>query len=233
MDLKHLLGASALSLLAANSVQAAQISVTLTNLTGGMHFTPRLLVAHTADVDMFEVGSPASTGLATIAEGGDVSVLAGALDATPDNNSHETFGGLLAPATVSAVYTFETDDHPYLSMASMLLPTNDAFVGLDSWAIPTTPGTYHVYLNAYDAGTEANDEIVNGGGALGAPGIPAAPGGDAGTGGTGVTATEANTVVHIHRGQLGDNDPNGGVSDVDSSVHRWLNPVARLTITIN
>lgn len=232
MQLKRALGATTLTLLAA-SASAAEISVTLTNLTGGMHFTPRLLVAHSGDVDLFEVGSPASTGLATIAEGGDTSVLAGDLDAMPGTNTHQTFGGLLEPATVSAVYSFDTGDFPYLSMASMLLPTNDAFVGLDSWVIPTSPGTYTINLNAYDAGTEANDEIVNGGGALGTAGIPAAPGGNAGTGATGVTATEANNNVHIHRGQLGDNDPNGGRSDVDSSIHRWLNPVARLTVTIN
>lgn len=233
MQLKKIMGASALSMMAISSASAVEISVTLTNLTGGMHFTPRLLVAHTADVDMFEVGTQASEGLATIAEGGDTSVLADALDAAPTTNTHQTFGGLLAPATVSAVYTFETNDLPYLSMATMLLPTNDAFAGLDSWEIPTTPGTYTINLNAYDAGSEANDEIVNGGGALGVAGIPAAPGGDAGTGGTGVTATEANSTVHIHRGQIGDSDPNGGISDVDSSIHRWLNPVARLTVTIN
>ncbi|MEM7208820.1 MAG: spondin domain-containing protein [Pseudomonadota bacterium] len=215
------------------AAQAVEISVTLTNLTGGMYFTPRLLVAHTSAVDMFEVGTAASTGLATIAEGGDTSVLGAALDATPDNNRHQSFGGLLAPATVSAVYSFETDDHPYLSMAAMLLPTNDAFVGLDSWVIPTEPGTYTINLNAYDAGTEANDEIVNGGGALGVPGIPVDPGGNAGTGGTGVTATEANNTVHIHRGNIGDDNPTGGASDVSNSVHRWLNPVARLTVTIN
>ncbi|MEM7294482.1 MAG: spondin domain-containing protein [Pseudomonadota bacterium] len=174
-----------------------------------------------------------STGLATLAEGGNTSVLGGELDASPGTNRHQTFGGMLAPATVSAVYTFETDDYPYLSMAAMLLPTNDGFVGLDSWVIPTTPGTYTINLNAYDAGSEANDEIINGGGALGMPGIPVDPGGNNGTGATGVTATEANTTVHIHRGNIGDDNPTGGVSDANNTVHRWLNPVARLIVTIN
>ena len=36
----------------------------------------------------------------------------------------------------------------------MLIPTNDAFVGMDSIEIPTEPGTYTYYLNAYDAGTD-------------------------------------------------------------------------------
>ena len=121
-----------------------------------------------------------------------------------------------------------------LSLVAMILPTNDGFVGLDSLVIPQTPGTYTYYLNAYDAGTEANDELVVGGagGAPGTPGIPADPGGHAGINGTGVTATEGNRMVHIHRGALGDTDGNGGISDLDSTVHRWLNPVAKLVIDV-
>jgi hypothetical protein len=38
--------------------------------------------------------------------------------------------------------------------------------------------------------------------------------------------------VHIHPGLLGDTDPNGGISDVDSRIHRWLNPVAALIVTV-
>ncbi|MEM7292155.1 MAG: spondin domain-containing protein, partial [Pseudomonadota bacterium] len=121
MHLKKLTGAAALALAMSGTAQAVEISVTLTNLTSGIYFTPRLLVAHTNAVDMFEVGTAASTGLATLAEGGNTSVLGGELDASPGTNRHQTFGGMLAPATVSAVYTFETDDHPYLSMAAMLL----------------------------------------------------------------------------------------------------------------
>ena len=114
----------------------------------------------------------------------------------------------------------------------MMLPTNDGFIGLNSYKIPTEAGTYTVNINGYDAGTEANDEIVNGGGAAGTPGIPAAPGGDAGSGGTGAAGADTNPTVHIHRGVLGDTDATGGTSDLDSRIHRWLNPVARVTITV-
>ena len=55
----------------------------------------------------------------------------------------------------------------HLSIVAMLLPTNDGFVGLDALQIPRWRGTYTYYLNGYDAGTEANDEIINGGGAPG------------------------------------------------------------------
>jgi len=256
MKLKLLPTAAAVTLLMSGAAQAVEITVSITNLTQGMHFTPRLLISHTANVDLFEPGTPASDGLTRIAEGGDTSVSQAALtDAFPNDQAHQQFGGLLAPATTSAPYTFETNDHPLLSMAAMLVPTNDAFVGLDSWTIPTTPGTYTINLNAYDSGTEANDEINSsnsaltgpGGSALGgapdAPGMATPPPTQAalGSGGTGV-AIQANGGVlanegaegnvHIHRNTLGDADAAGGRSDLDATVHRWLNPVARLTVTV-
>lgn len=256
MTPKSLSRAVAATLFLAGSAHAAEITVSITNLTQGMHFTPRILIAHTAAVDLFEAGTAASAGLTAIAEGGDTSVTANALDAAfAGDQRNQTFGGLVAPATTSADYTFETNDHPYLSLATMLIPTNDAFAGLDSWPIPTTPGTYTVNLNAYDAGTEANDEINSGnttltgpgGAALGGTGVPgmAAPAptqAGLGTGATGVAIEAAGGVVpdsgaegnvHIHRNVLGDGNASGGQSDLDATVHRWLNPVARLTITVN
>ncbi len=110
--------------------------------------------------------------------------------------------------------------------------TTNKLAGLSAVEIPTEPGTYTFDVPAYDAGTEANDEILNGGGAPGVPGMPADPGGLAGTGGTGAAMADANTTVHIHRGALGDTDAAAGVSDLDSRVHRWLNPVIRVTITV-
>jgi hypothetical protein len=232
MKLKTIARATSLALVLSGAAHSAEISVTLTNLTGGIHFTPRLLVAHNNAVDLFEIGGAASTGLATLAEGGDTSVLGASLDSMMDSNKHATVGDVLAPKTTTDAYTLETGGHGYLSMAAMMLPTNDGFIGLDSWKIPEQPGTYTVMLDAYDAGTEANNEIINGAGMLGMAGIPAAPGGDGGTGATGVTMTETNMTVHVHQGLMGDMDAMGGMSDVDSSVHRWMNPVAKLTVVV-
>ena len=87
-------------------------------------------------------------------------------------------------------------------------------------------------VNAYDAGTEANDEII-GGGAPGAAGYPAPPpvAAASGSGGTGVNAT-AEGFVHIHRNVLGDDNLSGGDSDIVNTVHRWLNPVVRVVVTV-
>ena len=255
MKLKSLAAAVAALTMASPAVQAAEITVSITNLTQGMAFTPRLLVAHTGAVDLFEPGTVASPGLTEVAEGGATGTLAAALDLDTTVQRNQTFGGLLGPAATSSDYTFETNGHPYLSLVTMLIPTNDAFAGLDSWRIPTEPGTYTVTLNAYDAGTEANDEVdpatstLTGpsGSALGgfnAPGMagtgnPFAT--NIGSGATGVAIQGVGGVladtgegnVHIHRNTLGDTNATGGASDLDATVHRWLNPVARMTITIN
>ena len=182
---------------------------------------------------MFCTGQPASANLQAMAEGGDISGLVADVNGLGATVVENPAGGLLEP-TASVEFSMNTDgtSNTRLSAVAMLLPTNDAFAGLNAVEIPTDPGTYTFNVTAYDAGTEANDELLTGGGAPGAPGMPADPGGLAGTGGTGAAMADANTTVHIHRGSLGDTDAAAGISDLDSRVHRWLNPVIRVTITV-
>jgi len=214
-------------------VMAQNLDISITNLTHGTYFTPLLVSAHADGNHLFQPGTPASTHLQAMAEGGDISGLTSDMDAISADSAVNPAGGVLAPGASVQFSINTTSGNNYLSLTAMLVPTNDGFVGLNAMHIPAAAGTYRYSLNAYDAGTEANDEIVNGGGAPGVPGIPVDPGGANGTGATGVTSTEANTNVHIHRGVLGDTDPNGGISDLDSRVHRWLNPVAELVITVH
>ncbi len=214
-----------------SQVQAQELDIKVTNLTQGIHFTPILIAAHDGDTKLFKSGEMASMALQMMAEGGDISALSAML--TTADKAENPAMGLLAPATSTSTMLSTMDSNMYLSVVAMMLPTNDGFIGLNSWKIPSEAGTYSFTVNAYDAGTEANDEMITGGGAPGAAGIPAAPGMNAGTAGTGVTMTEDNTYVHIHRGNLGDDDLTGGKSDLDNTVHRWLNPVARITVTVN
>lgn len=214
-------------------VNAASLDIKITNLTQGIHFTPLLVAAHNGDNQLFMPGISATPELQAMAEGGSIMGLSGVVDAISGNKVEDPAGGLLAPAQSTMTMLETTDGNEYLSITGMMLPTNDGFVGLNSWMIPTTPGTYDIYLNAYDAGTEANDELIlAGSGAPGMQGIPVAPGMDAGMNGTGITSTEANQSVHIHRGSLGDDDIEGGKSDLNNTVHRWLNPVAKVTVTV-
>jgi hypothetical protein len=213
--------------------QAQQLDITITNLTQGLYYTPILIAAHSADMSLFKTGEMATAELQMMAEGGNISGLSMMLSEGGADKVENPAEGLLAP-TMSTTTTLDTSDgNMYLSIVSMMLPTNDGFMGLNSWMIPAEPGTYTMTMNAYDAGTEANNEIINGGGAPGVIGIPAAPGGDAGMGGMGVTMDEENNYIHIHRGSLGDDDLAGGKSDLDNTVHRWLNPVASITVVVN
>lgn len=217
-----------------NQAQAADISVKVTNLTHGNHFTPLLVTAHDDMTHLFHAGTAASASLRIMAECGDISMLSSDVGGADMDTIENPAGGLLAPGQNTTADLMTDAMHTHLSLVAMILPTNDGFVGLDAMELPTEAGTYTYYVNAYDAGTEANDELLPGTAcAAGVAGIPAAPNMDGGTGGTGAAMADTNSMVHIHRGVLGDTDSNGGISDLDSTVHRWQNPVAKIEVTVN
>jgi hypothetical protein len=220
-------------LMASGALSAQEIGIAITNLTNATYFTPLLITAHDARTHLFEPGTEATPQLQAMAEGGDLSGLILDVEAQGDDYVANPAGGLLSPgATAEAVLDLHSRKARYLSLVGMLIPTNDGFVGLDSLEIPRARGVYTYYLPGYDAGTEANDEIITGGGAPNTPGIPADPGGHAGVGGIAQVGPDANPTVHIHRGVIGDDDPLGGPSDLDARVHGWQNPVAKLVITV-
>ena len=225
--------ASLIALGLSSGAMAASYSVEIQNLTHGTYYTPFLVSAHPAGTTLFTSGMPASMNLQKMAEGRDISGLEVDLMALGAVNVANPAAGLLAPGAKTVASLGDPGAaNTKLSIVSMLLPTNDAFVALNAMTLPTTPGTYTYMLNAYDAGTEANNEI-RGGGAPGVAGMPVPPPLESyvGTGGTGVSTT-AEGFVHIHRGVLGDHSNTAGVSDINASSQRWLNPVARVIITV-
>ncbi len=220
-------------LLAGNSAFAREVSVKITNLTNAIYFTPLLVAAHDKNTHLFQIGEAASFELQAMAEGGDTSGLISQIESVGGNYVDNPAGGLLSPgASAEASIDIRGRATGFLSLGAMLLPTNDGFVGLDGLKVPWKSGTYTYYLQAYDAGTEANDEIITGGGAPNSPGVPADPGGNAGVGGVATVAADHNQTVHLHRGVVGDDDPISGPSDLDARVHRWQGPVAKLEITV-
>lgn len=230
-QISKLFTASAIAL-ASSQALAADVTVEIQNLTQGLHFTPIATVAHTPDTSLFEVGEMASAEIQEMAEGGSLAGLTTVATAINADVLAEPTAGPLAPTAKVSGSFMTADTNTVLSIVAMILPSNDGFIGLDNWTIPTEAGTYTVFLNAYDAGTEANDEIV-GGGAPGVPGMPAPPFLTLGTGGSGVTTTESNNLIHIHPGNIGDDSATDGKSDVTNTIHRWLNPVAKVTVTVN
>lgn len=228
--MKKLILPIAVSLLSVAQVQAAQLEISIANTTGGNTFTPVLTAAHSADTYLFKTGTMASDALAMMAEGGNVSGLADMV-ASSGAGVTATAGGM-TPAGMSNTTTIDAMDYQYLSLTAMILPTNDGFVGLDSWMIPQVSGTYTIRLNSYDAGSELNDEIINGGGALGSAGIPGAPGGQGGMNAMGIPGVIEANYVHPHPGVIGDFDKEGGYSDVNAAVHKWQDPVALVTVKV-
>lgn len=263
-------GVLAAALSASPAIQAREIGFTIENMTNAITFRPFLLAAHSEDAAVFHAGRPAAdfSGIQAMAECGGIDELVARLSAAGADvvanpvDQAKPFNpplGLLFPAGITdgdTVVPFDaglpgsvsgtidvSKRNTHFSVVAMLLPTNDAFAGLDSVRIPKKSGTYVYFLPAYDAGTEANDEIPADDNPLdcfpGEPGYPVDPLGNDGTGGSGVASggndldgLDISRAVHIHRNNVGDLDPAGGESDLDARVHRWLNPVVKLTLVV-
>ncbi|SFV66836.1 hypothetical protein MNB_SM-4-1254 [hydrothermal vent metagenome] len=208
------------ALLMSSSLFATDITVKVTNLTSGINFTPLMVAAHPASDKVFTAGTAASASLQLMAEMGNTSLLVSDLSTADFANNT----ALLMPGASYETPLTTNLGNDYLTVVGMMLPTNDGFIAMNSMLIPTTAGTYTYTLNAWDAGTEGNDEL--------AANIPNPAGDITSNGGTGLSSI-AEGFVHIHRGNIGDSDTSGGLSDLDASKHRFLNPVASVTITVN
>ena len=196
--------------------------VTITNITRGQTFTPQLVVAHKRRVQLFELGQPATTELAILAEGGNTQPLTDLLIAQGSKvGSVQTIEGLLEPGeSISTTIKVNPYRHPVLSVAAMLIPTNDTFVALDSLRLPYK-GKKTRHLKAYDAGTEFNDQnCVN---------IPGPR-----CGGEGVSEEPSDKdegYVYVSNGfhDLGKTD-DAGNEILGPAVYDWRNPVAKITV---
>ena len=177
-------------LLQTSSTASAQnLTVTIESLqpTGGFFFTPVWNSLHDGNFDLFDVGQDVSggTGLQVLAETGNTAVLSGefagsGIDQTiigPDGDAAGPFDpGESASQTFNNV---DTTTNRFFSFASMIIPSNDAFVGNGNplaYEIFDANGdfifgngTIDVFASdIYDAGTEVNN--INGGAAFSANG---------------------------------------------------------------
>jgi len=213
---------------------AKEINVKILNLTSGIYFTPLLVSAHKSEAKLFAAGTPSSLNLQKMAEGGNISGLEADLSDANANSVSNPASGLLAPGKSTTVSITTDAGNDYLSIVAMMLPTNDGFVALNSVKIPDAKGVYMFALNAHDAGTEANDEIVNGGGAPDVAGIPADPshsGNAVASTATGISSQKEG-FISIHRGNIGDLNETGGASDLNAKLHRFLNPIASVIVEV-
>ncbi|MFA9418842.1 MAG: spondin domain-containing protein [Gammaproteobacteria bacterium] len=194
--------------------------VTITNITNAIIFTPILVASHKKGLaPLFELGSPASDGMTAIAEGGNIVPLATTLGANPDVVDVKNSGALPPGHSVTVTVSAE-NGAKHISVASMMLPTNDGFIGLNGVKAPKK-GTAIYYSPGYDAGSEFNDEwCVN----IPGPQCAIVNGGYMGEGFSDPDETDEG-YVHINRGI----QENG---DLLSATYDWRNPVAKITITL-
>jgi len=183
--------------------------ITITNLTYNQILSPPLVVSHARSVDLFEAGQPASEGLEALAEAGDTSILTGALAGADGVCDVMTAEGVVLPGESSTI-VIRGSGQRVISVATMLVNTNDAFAGLSGMPMPRSFGPAARSIPAFDAGTEINDESC-----INIPG-PACGGG-------GLDPSGGEGFVHIHRGIH-------GIGDLDPAEYDWRSPVAYVSI---
>jgi hypothetical protein len=215
----------------ADSPKVTTYEVTISNLTSGQPFSPPVLVTHRAATGIFTVGEAASTWIQQIAENGNNAPLLAALSG--DKHVYDVIEGStpLVPASNPGGTPFENSatftitsakGAKFLSVATMLICTNDGFTGVDTLHLPKKVGdSVTVFTAGYDAGTEINTEDF----ADLVPPCQALIGissGEAGTGMSNPALAEGGVIAH-HPGVMGG-------SDLVPGIHGWTNPVAKIVV---
>jgi hypothetical protein len=133
--------------------------ITITNITKGMLFTPFIAASHNQSVGFFSLGEPASMEIAYIAEAGDTAPMAALLNNSGDVYATSGSTGPLLPGQTVSFDIQSTRKFRKLSLAAMLVPTNDTFISLVSVDLPLRRYKASYLATAYDAGSEPNDEL--------------------------------------------------------------------------
>ena len=194
---------------------AARYEVKITNLTRGQQFTPILATNHKPSVRLFELGQPASAELATLAESGNTAPLAAALSGNIGVGTVVTGNGLTNPGSTATLIVQGRLGFTRLSVAAMLIPTNDAFFAVNSVKLPRGDDVLILTVPAYDAGSERNDELC--------ASIPGPNFVECGGSGGGGAPGGGEGFVHIHAGMH-------GIGSFKAADRDWRNPVARITV---
>ena len=217
-----------------------EVAVTIENLAPqyGIYHTPFWVGFHNGNWDTFNAGTTASASLERLAEDGDTTFLS-----TDFQNSGMGFadgsiapGGPFAPGSIAtATFMLDSTDarSRFFSYASMLIPSNDAFIGNDDamgYEVFDTNGAFlgvDFFVSGaevWDAGTEVNDEIPAHTAFFGQM-MPN-------------TGVSENGVIHTHPGFLGSYGNPGSQSILADPMFRGADftlpdyPLARVTVSL-
>jgi len=195
--------------------------VTINNVTANQPFSHAAVIIHQPSYHVFQPGQAASVALEHLAEGGSNSQLIN--EASADEgylSSKSGSSGILPGESETIEISVDKNATDFkLSIASMLVNTNDAFAGSSSGKIAglAVGESFAMHIPVWDSGTEANDELANS--------IPGPAGG-----GKGFAASREgdSDFVAIHQGVVTNAD--GLVTSVLDESHRFNNPVGLLRV---
>ena len=162
-------------LVAVHAVQVT-VEVQMTNLApqNGANLTPLWIGFHDGTFDTFDFGGRASASVERLAEDGDTVFISDDFHAADNQFIDSTIVAdnsevpiVQFGQTATQQFTIDSDIHKYVSLLSMVVPSNDAFVG------NSNPRAYSIFDDddfqsltvmwmgddVYDAGTEVNDEV--------------------------------------------------------------------------
>ncbi|MDX2436916.1 MAG: spondin domain-containing protein [Acidobacteriota bacterium] len=194
---------------------AAQYSATvyITNLSQQI-ISPPVVASHTWKVAVFAPGQPASSDLAALAEDGDGSGLVDLLSEHAEVFDVAAAAGPILPGETVVLQLQFRGKYNRFSAVGMLVTSNDAFFGLNSYFIDPSQKVHRTVAPAWDAGSEANNELCDF--------IPGPP-----CGNPFMRATDgAEGFVSIHSGIH-------GTGDLLPSEWAWQNPVVEIAVIMN
>lgn len=212
-----LAGSILLSVAACDQSPMQEYSINISNITHGQPLSPPVAILHSKKTSLWKIGEQASEELEAMAEGGDGS---GLLSTRPHNPQYQANAPLLPGESIEFMLEAKTKKTKNLSIAGMLVNTNDAFSGLNSIElVDLKEGQSSVYYTyAYDAGTEFNSELDNT--------IP----GPADNGeGFNAARDDITSVVTLHGGIVSADD--NFTESTLSGTDKFDNPILRIEVT--
>jgi len=204
--------------------------VTVTNAMLGQPVAPSVIATHSNAFNLFELGPAPMVGdaryddyfaLATMAETGfpflvqeQVAASYGVWEAVV--LATDRMPPVLLPSESNSVEISASGRAKYLTAVAMLGATNDAIYALRGIPLPRKIGeSVHAYADAYDVGSEANEESDDTVGFLGATD-------DNPMTGVGINE-DGEGFIHVHAGIH-------GVGGLDPATYDWRNPVVGVTV---
>ncbi len=198
-----------------NTMVEATYRITLTNATNNQPLSPFAVILHDDHYSAWDIGASASAGLEDLAESGSpTSFLSESMSMATTQGAGILMPGATEYVDITATHMADMQ----ITVATMLVNTNDAFTGVKNWSIGQLEmGESVRYLAPiYDAGTEENSET--------AASIPGPAGGGEGMN----AAREAHDFVTRHPGVVTQAD--GYEASALDQSHRFDNGAAVILV---